>query len=86
MDPGPQRFTEAGGPWGCPAPGLVLAGAEVQSLFCPQTSLGCPGSPALLSSTCQVGPAQQKGVATSLPGASISADAALARSFSALTP
>ena len=50
------------------------------------TSLGCPGSPALLSSTCQVGPAQQKGVVTSLPGASISADAALARSLSALTP
>ena len=38
MDPGPQRFAEAGGPWGCPAPGLVVAGAEVQSLFCPDIS------------------------------------------------
>lgn len=85
VDPGPE-VCRGWGTLGGPAPGLVLAGAEVQSLFCPQTSLGCPGSPALLSSSCQVGPPQQKGVAISLPGASISADAALARSLSALTP
>lgn len=71
---------EAGGPWGFPAPCLVLAGAEVQSLFCPQISPGCSGSNPLLSSTCRVGPPQQKGVATSLPGALVSADAALALS------
>lgn len=71
---------EAGGPWGFPAPGLVLAGAEVQSLFCPQISPGCPGSNPLLSSMCRVGPPQQKGVATSLLGALVSADAALALS------
>lgn len=64
-----MRFTEAGDPKP-PAPGLVLAGAEVQSLFCPQTSLGRPGSPALLSSTCQGGPcsAERGGHLFCLPG------------------
>lgn len=33
------------GTQGCSAPGLVLAGAKVQSLLCPQTPQVCPGSP-----------------------------------------
>lgn len=32
VDPGPQGFTrEAGGPWGCPAPGLVLGAGSSPS-------------------------------------------------------
>lgn len=73
---------EAGRPWGCPAPGLVLAGAEVQSLFCPQTFPGCPGSPRPCLTELYVPggpPSAERG--TSPPGALTSADAALAVSL-----
>lgn len=73
---------EAGRPWGCPAPGLVLAGAKVQSLFCPQTFPGCPGSPRPCLTELYVPggpPSAERG--TSPPGALTSADAALAVSL-----